>query len=72
VADALSLRILLTALTGWLGQRHQDTVAYLIEENRILRAHVRGRIHLTEEERRRWRYADTSRAVAACVLSPPL
>jgi putative transposase len=28
-------------------------VAYLIEENRILRGHVRGRIRLTDEERRR-------------------
>ena len=28
-------------------------LAYLIEENRILRGHVRGRIRLTEEERRR-------------------
>jgi transposase InsO family protein len=52
VADAMSLRILLAALTGWLGQRHQDTVAYLIE-GRILRSHVRGRIRLTDEERRR-------------------
>jgi len=28
-------------------------VAYLIEENRILRGHLRGRIHLTDAERRR-------------------
>ena len=51
--DALSLRMLLAALVGWLDQRQQDAVAYLIEENRILRAHVRGRIRLTDEERRR-------------------
>jgi putative transposase len=36
-----------------LDQRQQDAVAYLIEENRILRRHVRGRIRLTDEERRR-------------------
>jgi len=28
-------------------------VAYLVEENRILRGHVRGRLRLTDEERRR-------------------
>jgi hypothetical protein len=43
----------LAALAGWLDQRQQAAVAYLIEENRILRGHVRGRIRLTDEERRR-------------------
>src|SRR5471032_2883188 len=45
--------MLLTALVGWLDQRQQDAVAYLMEENRILRGHVRGRIRLTDDERRR-------------------
>ena len=45
--------MLVAALAGWLDQRQQDAVAYLIEENRILRGHVRGRIRLTDEERRR-------------------
>ena len=51
--DALSLRVLLAALIGWLDERQHDAVAYLIEENRILRDHVRGRIRLTDAERRR-------------------
>jgi putative transposase len=45
--------MLLAALVGWLDQRQQHAVAYLIEKNRILRGHVRGRIRLTDEERRR-------------------
>ena len=49
----MSLRLLLAALAGWLDRRQQDTVAYLLEENRILRGHVRGRIRLTDSERRR-------------------
>jgi transposase len=53
VFDATSLRWLLAALVGWLGQRQQEAVAYLIEENRMLRGHVRGRLRLTDEERRR-------------------
>ena len=44
VLDAWSLRMFLAALVGWLDQRQQDAVAVPIEENRILRAHVRGRI----------------------------
>jgi putative transposase len=52
VPDALSLRLLLAALASWLDRRQQDAVAYLIEENRILRGHVHGRIRLTDEERR--------------------
>jgi putative transposase len=45
--------MLLAALVGWLDQRQQDAMAYLIEENRILRGHLRGRVRLTDEERRR-------------------
>jgi hypothetical protein len=32
VADVLSLRVLLAALVGWLDQRQQEALAYLIEE----------------------------------------
>jgi hypothetical protein len=71
VPDLMSLRMLLVALASWLDRRHQDTVAYLIEENRILRGHVRGRIRLTDENAVGWRYADTSWTVAAFVMSPP-
>jgi transposase InsO family protein len=53
VLDALFFRMLLAALVGWLDQRPQAAVAYLVEENRILRGHVRGRLRLTDEERRR-------------------
>jgi putative transposase len=54
VLDAFSFRMLLVvALVGWLDQRQQDAVAYLIAENHILRGRVRGRIRLTDEERRR-------------------
>jgi putative transposase len=43
---------------GWCNRlsrcaRRVVAVAYLIEENRILRGRVRGRIRLTDEERRR-------------------
>src|SRR5579864_7660584 len=40
------------AVAGWWADQRQAAVAYLIEENRILRAHLRGRIRLTDDERR--------------------
>jgi hypothetical protein len=53
VLDAFSFRMLLAALVGWVDQRQQEAVAYVIEENRILRSHLCGRIRLTDGERRR-------------------
>src|SRR5438132_3975917 len=41
------------AVAGWWADERQASVAYLIEENRILRARLRGGIRLTDEERRR-------------------
>ena len=43
----------MAALVGWLDQRQQAALAYLIEENRIMRRYVRGRIRLNDEERHR-------------------
>jgi len=43
------------AVAGWWadGQQATSAVAYLFEENRILRARLRSRIRFTDEERRR-------------------
>jgi putative transposase len=49
----MSLHLLLATLAGWLDRRQRDALAYLYEENRILRGHIRGRIRLTDAERRR-------------------
>jgi len=51
--DASAFYVLLMALTGWLDGREREAVAYLIEENRLLRARVSGRLRLTDAERRR-------------------
>jgi hypothetical protein len=42
--------MLLAAVVGWLDQRQQEAVARVIEENRIRRSHLSGRIRLTDEE----------------------
>ena len=48
------LRFMLMAFAGWWRDQQQAAVAYLIEENRILRGQLRGRrVQLTDDERRR-------------------
>jgi hypothetical protein len=54
VVDVAVLRLLLISLAGWWSDQRQDAIEYPIEENRILRAHLRGRRpRLTDEDRRR-------------------
>src|SRR5262245_50409355 len=41
-------------LTGWLERRERESLAYLIEENRLLRRQLRGRrLQWTDDDRRR-------------------
>jgi putative transposase len=50
--EGAGLRFMLMAVAGWWRGRQQEAVAYLIEENRILRAQLRGRrLRLTDEDR---------------------
>lgn len=49
------LEFLIVALASWLNRDQQKAVDYLLEENQVLRAHLRGRrIWLTDDERRRF------------------
>jgi hypothetical protein len=46
--------MVLMVLTGWLDRREREALAYLIEENRLLRRQLGGRRpRLTDEDRRR-------------------
>jgi hypothetical protein len=46
------VRFMLMAVARWWRDRQPEAVAYLIEENRILRAQLRGRrLRLTDEDR---------------------
>src|SRR5436190_6076578 len=53
VVDVAAVRLFVMAVAGWWADQRQASVAYLVEENRILRAHLRSRIRLTDDERRR-------------------
>ena len=47
-----ALQIVLGVLTGWLDRREQEAIAYLIEENRLLRGQLSGRrVRLTDDDR---------------------
>lgn len=44
------------AVAGWWADQRQATATYLVEESRLLGAHLRGRIKLTDEIAiRKWR-----------------
>jgi hypothetical protein len=54
VIDLAALQIVLGVLTGWLDRRERETIAYLIEENRLLRCKLGGRrLSLTDDDRHR-------------------
>jgi hypothetical protein len=54
VIDPAALRMVLGVLTGWLDRREREAVAYLIDENRILRRQLGSqRLRLTDDDRRR-------------------
>ncbi len=47
-------QLLLVTLAGWINRQQQDVIAYVQEENRILKSKFKGkRIRFTDDERRR-------------------
>jgi putative transposase len=54
VIDPAALQMVLCVLTGWLDRREREAVAYLIEENQLLRRQLgTRRLRLTDDDRRR-------------------
>ena len=52
--DISAFHMLLFTVTSWLDRREREVLAYLIEENRLLRRRVGGRrLRLTDDDRRR-------------------
>jgi len=48
------LRLLLTAVAGWVHREQAATIDYLLEENRVLREQMgKRRLRLTDDQRRR-------------------
>jgi putative transposase len=54
VIDASALQMLLLVLTGWLDRQERQALAYLMEENRVLRRQLGPqRLQFTDADRRR-------------------
>ena len=48
------LTLLIVAVAGWIQRDQQAAIVYLLEENRVLKARLRGRkLRFTDDERRR-------------------
>jgi hypothetical protein len=53
VIESAALQMVLRVMTGWLDRREREAVAYLIEENRLLRRQLgTRRLRLTDDDRR--------------------
>jgi hypothetical protein len=53
-ADLCPVRLLLVTIAGWLNRHQQHVIEYLMEENRVLKAQMKGRrLRLTDDQRRR-------------------
>ena len=53
-AATLPFQLLLLTVSGWVHRHQQDVIAYLVEENRVLKEQVHGRkLRLTDDQRRR-------------------
>lgn len=44
---------LITMVAGWIQRDQQQVITYLLAENRVLKAQLGGRLHLTDTDRRR-------------------
>ena len=48
------LTLLVVAVAGWIQRDQQAAIVYLLEENQVLKARLRGRkLRFTDDERRR-------------------
>ena len=72
------VQFLLLVVAGWVNRQQQDVIDYLQEENRVLRAGLRGkRLKLSDDDRRRLAVkaqalGREALAQIASVATPPL
>ncbi|MFQ5474139.1 MAG: integrase core domain-containing protein [Dehalococcoidia bacterium] len=53
-ADIYPLQMLLLTVSGWVHKHQGDVIAYLVEENRVLKEQMKGRaLRLNDDQRRR-------------------
>ena len=53
-AEWYPLQVLIFTVAGWVNRNQQDMIAYLVEENRVLKEQLNGgRLRVTDDQRRR-------------------
>ncbi len=53
-AEIFPLQVLLLTVSGWVHRHQADVIAYLVEENRVLKEQMKGRaLRLNDDQRRR-------------------
>ncbi len=53
-AEIYPLQMLLLTISGWVHRHQADVIAYLVEENRVLKEQMKGRaLRLNDDQRRR-------------------
>jgi len=74
--DTIRWQISLVALAGWVNRCQLEVIAYLREENRVLKEHLSGqRLHFTDPQRRRlaatgYRLGRQALADVATIVTP--
>ena len=54
LAETHPLQVLLVTFSGLVNRHQADVIAYLVEENRVLKEQMKGRrLRLTDDQRRR-------------------
>ncbi|MFO1077094.1 MAG: hypothetical protein U1E73_05145, partial [Planctomycetota bacterium] len=54
MADVFALRFLLSVFAGWVNRQQANAIAFLVEENRVLREQLgERRVRLNDDQRRR-------------------
>ncbi len=70
--DFLPLQLLLATFAGWANRRQAQLIAYLVEENRVLRERLgKRRLRLTDDQRRRLAAKARHSAGESSPASPP-
>ena len=79
MTETIHLQLLLAAFAGWVGRQQSHVIAYLIEENRVLKEQLESggrRLRFTDDQRRRlaakgkplgWKVLKT----IATIVTPP-
>jgi hypothetical protein len=54
--ETIHLQLLLATFAGWVGKKQTAVIAYLVEENRVLKEQLKSggrRVRFTDDQRRR-------------------